>query len=225
MVRASTSRLDPARVAKDPHFDARLREVNSAVPPTADPALLDAMIKSVVASLAGDISLADLQLYREVETLADYIQTVRRDIAGLRPDDISAQHIPVATDELDAVVEATADATGIILSGMEDIERLAAGLPPELARPLGDIVVKVYEACSFQDITGQRITKVVKALRHIESKIDALLAVFGPDLSMGAPRSPDDAGKGAAASLLNGPQLPQAANSQDEIDALLASFD
>ncbi len=225
MVRASTSRLDRARVARDPHFDARLREVNSAVPPTADPALLDAMIKSVVASLAGDISLADLQLYREVETLADYIQTVRRDIAGLRPDDISALHIPVATDELDAVVEATADATGIILSGMEDIERLAAGVPPELARPLGDIVVKVYEACSFQDITGQRITKVVKALRHIESKIDALLAVFGPDLSIGAPRSPDDAGEGSAASLLNGPQLPQAANSQDEIDALLASFD
>src|SRR5258708_23110112 len=184
------------------------------------------MIKSVVASLAGDISLADLQLYREVETLADYIQTVRRDIAGLRPDDISALHIPVATDELDAVVEATADATGIILSGMEDIERLAAGVPPELARPLGDIVVKVYEACSFQDITGQRITKVVKALRHIESKIDALLAVFGPDLSIaGAPRSPDDAGEGSAASLVNRPQLPQPPNSPDEIDAPLASFD
>ena len=225
MVRSATSRLASAHVANDPQFDAQLTAVRAAAVPTVDPALLDAMIKSVVASLAGDISLADLQLYREVEALADYIQTVRRDIAGLRPDDIRARHIPMATDELDAVVEATADATGVILSGMENIERIAAGLPPEVAGPIGDIVVKVYEACGFQDITGQRITKVVKALRHIESKIDALLAVFGADLSMtGAPQAPDDPGN-AAAKLLNGPQLPQAANSQDDIDALLASFD
>lgn len=220
MVRSSTSRL-----AKDPHFDERLESIQAAAPPAADAALIESMIKSIVISLAGDVSLADLQLYREVETLADYIQTVRRDIAGLRPDDISAQHIPMATDELDAVVTATADATGIILGGMEEIERLSAGLSPDLAGPLGGIVVKVYEACSFQDITGQRITKVVKALRHIESKIDALLAVFGADLiTTDVAQSPGQAASGAA-SLLNGPQLPAAANSQADIDALLASFD
>jgi chemotaxis protein CheZ len=221
MVQTSTSRL-----ARDPHFDERLATVRTAVPPVADPALIESMIKSIVVSLTGDVSLADLQLYREVETLADYIQTVRRDIAGLRPDDISVRHIPMATDELDAVVTATADATGTILGAMESVERLAGGLPAEIAGPLGDIVVKVYEACSFQDITGQRITKVVKALRHIESKIDALLAVFGTDFVVaGAPQSPEQTANGTAANLLNGPQLPQAANSQADIDALLASFD
>ena len=221
MVRSSTSRL-----TRDPHFDARLAMVRTAAPPAADPALIESMIKSIVASLAGDVSLADLQLYREVETLADYIQTVRRDIAGLRPDDISVRHIPMATDELDAVVTATADATGIILDAMEAVERLAGDLPAEVAAPLGDIVVKVYEACSFQDITGQRITKVVRALRHIESKIDALLAVFGTDPAIvGAPPSSDATANDTEAALLNGPQLPQAANSQADIDALLASFD
>ena len=221
MVRSSTSRL-----ARDPHFDERLATVQTAAPPVADPALIESMIKSIVVSLTGDVSLADLQLYREVETLADYIQTVRRDIAGLRPDDISVRHIPMATDELDAVVTATADATGTILGAMESVERLAGGLPAEIAGPLGDIVVKVYEACSFQDITGQRITKVVKALRHIESKIDALLAVFGTDFAVaGAPQSPKQTANDTAVNLLNGPQLPQAANSQADIDALLASFD
>jgi chemotaxis protein CheZ len=221
MVRSSTSRL-----ARDPHFDERLATVQTAAPPVADPALIESMIKSIVVSLTGDVSLADLQLYREVETLADYIQTVRRDIAGLRPDDISVRHIPMATDELDAVVTATADATGTILGAMESVERLAGGLPAEIAGPLGDIVVKVYEACSFQDITGQRITKVVKALRHIESKIDALLAVFGTDFAVaGAPQSPEQTANDTAVNLLNGPQLPQAANSQADIDALLASFD
>jgi chemotaxis protein CheZ len=148
---------------------------------------------------------------------------VRRDIAELRPGDIGARHIPMATDELDAVVDATADATGVILGGMEEIERIAGGLPSEIAAPLGDIVIKVYEACGFQDITGQRISKVVKALHHIEGKIEALLAVFGADLSeatAGEALASDDS------SLLNGPALPGAAgNSQADIDALLASFD
>jgi chemotaxis protein CheZ len=218
MSRPTTSR------ASDPQFDLRLQAVHAATPAPADPVLLDDMINSVVSSLSGDISLADLQLYREVEALADYIKTVRHDIAELRPDDISVRHIPMATDELDAVVNATADATGIILGGMEEIERLAGSLPSEVAAPLGDIVVKIYEACGFQDITGQRINKVVKALRHIEGKIDALLAVFGADLSEGA--ETDVPTVDAAANLLNGPALPTAAaNNQADIDALLASFD
>lgn len=217
MLRPSTSRLDP-----DPQFEARLQAVQAAAPAPVDRVLLDGMIKDVVTSLSGDISLGDLQLYREVEALAEYIKTVRRDIAELRPDDISVRHIPMATDELDAVVQATADATGIILGGMEEIERLAGSLPPDVAAPLGDIVIRIYEACGFQDITGQRISKVVKALRHIEGKIDALLAVFGTDL--GAPT--DEAPTDEAAKLLNGPALPSAAaNSQADIDALLASFD
>ena len=90
---------------------------------------------------------------------------------------------------------------------------------------LGTIVVKVYEACSFQDITGQRITKVVKALHHIEGRIDALLAVFGAEhLASGEPAQ-DAPPTDVAASLLNGPQLPESANSQADIDALMASFD
>ncbi len=220
MVRSSTSRL-----ASDPRFEQRLAFVRSSEPSTVDPALLETMVKSVVSSLSGDISLVDLQLYREVQALADYIQTVRREIAGLRPSEISVQHIPMATDELDAVVTATADATGIILGAMEEVERLVAELPAETTAPLDAIVVKVYEACSFQDITGQRITKVVKALRHIESKIDALLTVFGADHPSDTASVPETAAAGAQASLLNGPQLPEAANSQADIDALMASFD
>jgi chemotaxis protein CheZ len=87
----------------------------------------------------------------------------------------------------------------------------------------------VYEACSFQDITGQRITKVVATLQAIERKVAHITAVFGRDHFM--PRASEAANAGAiegtiaAASLLNGPQLPAAAMDQSTIDALLASFD
>ncbi|HZS81999.1 MAG TPA: protein phosphatase CheZ [Stellaceae bacterium] len=216
------ARSSASRVASDTRFEARLGELRRPAAPAPDAAVLEQMVASVVSSLSGGVSLADLQLYREVETLAEYIQTARREIAGVRPDDIRERHIPMATDELDAVVSATAEATGIILGAMEEFERMAAELPPKQAKQIADAVVRVYEACSFQDITGQRITKVVRALKHIEGKIDALLAVFGADLVGAAPAEAEAADD----KLLNGPALPSAAtNSQADIDAILASFD
>jgi chemotaxis protein CheZ len=88
-------------------------------------------------------------------------------------------------------------------------------------------VTRVYEACNFQDITGQRITKVVKALQHIEQKVDGLLAIFGDGLHLatGEGREGSDLSRDEAdRKLLNGPQLPDDASTQDEIDKLLADF-
>src|SRR5258708_20179075 len=90
MVRSSTSRL-----ASDPRFEQRLAFVRSSEPSTVDPALLETMVKSVVSSLSGDISLVDLQLYREVQALADYIQTVRREVPRPPPSPNTAPPIPL----------------------------------------------------------------------------------------------------------------------------------
>lgn len=213
------------RIPADPGFADKLAAL--ARPAAPEPAQIEAIVNGVVATLSGDMSLADLQLYREVEALADYIRNARAEIAELRPDEIRDRHIPIATDELDAVVEATADATGTILTGMEQLEELARSLPPEAAAEVGAIVIRIYEACGFQDITGQRITKVVRALRHIESKIEALLALFGGEAagSVVAPVE-ESRSEGDSAALLNGPELPAShGNSQADIDAILASFD
>jgi chemotaxis protein CheZ len=218
------ARLSALRPASDDGFDKRLEEARRAPPLVVDPAEIERVVASVLTSLTGGVTLGDLQLYREVEALGEYIQTARREIAELRPDDIRDRHLPMATDELDAVVDATAEATGIILGAMETLESLSPQLPPEASAAVQDLVVKVYEACGFQDITGQRISKVVKALNHIEAKIDAMLAVFGADLLARTPR--DEAVPDEQAGLLNGPALPTSVgNSQADIDALLASFD
>jgi chemotaxis protein CheZ len=218
-------RLSASRFAPDPQFDACLDSLRGQSAPTVDQAQLERMVAEVVATLSGGASLADLKLYREVEALGEYIQMARKEIAALRPDDINKQHLPMATDELDAVVLATADATGVILAAMEEMEQLAATLPAKTGKPLGEAVIRVYEACGFQDITGQRITKVVRTLKHIETKIDAILKVFGRELD-GMPPVGPEAPKDAHESLLNGPALPSAAgNTQADIDALLASFD
>ena len=167
-------------------------------------------------------------MYSEIDSLAHYISEAKSEIAALRPDEIRSRHLPTATDELDAIVGATETATNGILEAMEVLEGLVGETTPEFGEKITEAVTKVYEACNFQDITGQRITKVVKALQHIEQKVDGLLAVFGSDVAERhqSEVDPDEEMTEAEADkkLLNGPQLPDDASTQDAIDKLLADF-
>ncbi len=160
--------------------------------------------------------------------MAQYILSAKQEIASLLPDDITQEHLPTATDELDAIVGATEEATNGILHAVEIIEGLTAEMTPEIAEQITDAVTQVYESCNFQDITGQRITKVVRALKHIENKVDALVAAFGDEIQKYRELHPRDVAAEepkSDAALLNGPQMPDDAAKQAEIDALLASFD
>ena len=208
--------------------DADLQRKIAAITPkgtaSVDPAAIAAVVEAIVASLSGDMSVADLKLYHELEELARYIQSAKREIAAIRPHDIS-KRIPAATDELDAVVGHTAEATGTILDAAETMEKLAPAMPGETGAAIADAVTRIYEACNFQDVTGQRITKVVKTLKYIEQKIDALLAAFGEGIVGAAEPEPPAEPEDENARLMHGPQLPQEANKQADIDAILAEFD
>jgi len=208
--------------AEDGDLARKLEALQSRPHPTVETSEVAAVVEAIVESLSGDMSVADLKLYRELEHLAGYIHRAKREIAELQPHEIRERHIPMATDELDAVVDATAAATGRILDEAEAIEKLKAGLPAETGNLLAGAVARIYEACSFQDITGQRINKVVKTLKYIETKIDALLSAFdggvGGEPAATPLKAPDE-------EFISGPQLPDNANNQAEIDAILASLD
>jgi chemotaxis protein CheZ len=190
--------------------------------PTVSREEITGAVEEVISSLTGAMSMSDIKLYRELEDLARFIQSAKREIAALRPHDIQDEQIPMATDELDAVIAATAQATGEILDRAEALEKLAPTLPPAAAAEITDAVTRIFEASNFQDITGQRITKVVKALKYIETKIDSLVATFGTR-ELEVPPAPIDEPQGDA-KLLHGPQMPAIANSQAEIDAILAEL-
>jgi chemotaxis protein CheZ len=208
------------KTSQDADLNERLDRI-AALPPAPDTVAISQVVEAVLRSLSGGLSMASFKLYRELEELAEFIQSARREIAQIEPQDICARQIPMATDELDAVVGATADATGAILGAVEAIERCAGEMPGETAAAVGEAVTRIYEACTFQDITGQRITKVVATLQRIEERIGVLLAAFGGDLGAPLGAAPDS----EVASLRNGPQLPGNANDQDAVDAILASFD
>lgn len=186
------------------------------------------IIRSIMTSMEGDLMPGHMKIYSELEALSQYIVAAKHEIASLRPDEIMARHLPMATDELDAIVGATEQATNEILEAMEVLENNAANMAPETADIVTNCVTRVYEACNFQDITGQRITKVVKALKHIENKVSALMAAFGEELQKSgasAPMEDHSEEDNKDKSLLNGPQLPEDAQKQKDIDALLADFD
>ncbi|MGH7042309.1 MAG: protein phosphatase CheZ [Acetobacteraceae bacterium] len=199
----------------------RLAEIRARYP-AAEPEWVADVVRAVIAAVQGDVAPAESALLAEVEALGCTIANAKAEIAALQVDDITAAQIPFATDELDAIVAHTAAATNAILESCETLDRAAETLSGEAARLLQDATTHIYEACSFQDITGQRITKVVAALKAIELKVAQIVAAFGHRGALGT--SPAALAEGEAA-LLNGPQLPATAMGQSDIDRLLASFD
>ncbi len=179
---------------------------------------------SIRSTMQGDFTALDLRVYKELDDLAKYIQNAKSEIANLCSGEMRNEHLPAATVQLDAIVEATEEATGNILDAAEAIEAEAnlRELPT-----INDQVTRIFEACSFQDLTGQRIAKVVSTLSYIESQIDRLVSALGDDLKrvQPAPAQRDASAKNDGGILLSGPQLPGEGNKQEEIDALLASFD
>lgn len=175
------------------------------------------IINSVLAKVQG--SGPDHAVYKEIHNLKEIIQEARVEIGSARPGDISGKHIPAATDELDAIVMATAEATGTIMDSCERIQKSFDKMDSALAAALEAEVTKIFEACSFQDITGQRITKVVKTLKKIDDKITSLMGVLGSK----APGYEEAEGE-EENTLLNGPQLPGQGVTQADIDKLLGDL-
>ena len=194
--------------------------------PAYDARLVSEIVEQVLQSMSGDLSMAKAGILAEVEDLGRYIETTKNEISVLRVGDITNSHIPAATDELDAIVVHTAVATDVILEECEALDRLAEQLrtAPGAAEQAGgtrlqEATTRIYEACSFQDITGQRVSKIVQTLKKIEEKIDSIRASFAvDDADFVEPMAVIDA------DLLNGPQLPSAAMEQSDIDKIMNGF-
>jgi len=213
------SSSDPEGHATLQRLHERL-ELHQAAEPCASPVPAEDITSAVLGTLNGRLSTRETMLLREIAGLARIIEQAKAEIADVSVDEIRGSHIPSATGELDAIVQHTAVATQSILDGCELLDGLAGSLDAKQAAVVQDVTTRIYEACSFQDITGQRITKVVKALKAIEAKV---LMLSGAGHPAGAEIAPVQLAIGPD-SLLNGPMLPHEAMGQADIDALLADF-
>ena len=179
------------------------------------------IISSVIEKVSENQQLSLNSILLEMRDLLIVIEETRSELGRIGPADIKGKHIPGATDELDAIIEATSEATGTIMDSCDVIMEKVSFVEDENGEAIVNEVTKIYEACSFQDITGQRVSKVVKTFCDIEEKIDRLVSVLG----ISANASTEDEGPEGDEALMSGPQLPEDAISQDDIDKLLAELD
>lgn len=165
---------------------------------------------------------------RELIALQEAIATNKRELSGLISDG-NERRMGRAAGELGAAVESMETATQKILASAEVIDDCARSLASALtndyhhglAQDIQDHVVRVYEACNFQDLAGQRIGKVIATLIALEERISAMLARYRNNktdetatLSNGS----------SATTLINGPRLDGDTGhvSQQDIDAMFA---
>ena len=202
-----------------------LKEMQSQAPAASAPAAVEQSPE--MDEMARDVRIEIAQMVRVIAKTKQEISQIKHPF-GNEGDKIERAH-----SELDAIVMATEQATQTIL---EATERLEAGFSNlavlaeedqemlEMVDHLNDQVTQILEACNFQDITGQRITKVVKTVRFIEDRILAMIAIWGAQAFEDLPVPGEAAGEDGAAdgdeNLLQGPQLGNEGISQDEIDAL-----
>jgi chemotaxis protein CheZ len=172
------------------------------------------------------------KLKSELDLIYDAINRTKQEIAAVHLTGFQGPEMARVTNELDAIVGGTESATEQILSNAEEIDQMASTLAARLKNDqnqqlIADVqerVIKIFEACNFQDLTGQRITKVVSTLKFIETHILRMMEIWGGldafrDIEAEKMVKPDgDAG------LLNGPKIEGDAGhaSQDDIDALFA---
>jgi chemotaxis protein CheZ len=180
------------------------------------------------------ITLDDLtKLKNETDSIHRAVTHTMQELASLHFGAFANAGHARASRELDAVVESSERATQQILSAAESIDEAANTLSASLkhdqeqslASDIRDHVVRIFEACNFQDLGGQRIAKVLTTLTFVEDRVARMLEIWGGrdaldhyvEEALGAP-------DGETKPPMGGPKLNGDPGhvSQQEIDAMFA---
>lgn len=163
-------------------------------------------------------------LKSELMLLQETVVRHKRDLIALIGAD-KERRMTRASGELGAAVESMERGAETILRSTECIDDSARALSAALTRDyerglaqdIQDHTVRIFEACNFQDLAGQRIGKVIAALNEVEDRLTQMLARCN-----GAAGSPAAEAPARCGGLLNGPKLDGDAGhaSQRDIDAL-----
>lgn len=153
---------------------------------TADTALLIEAIERLqqTATGAGADAGARLDLlHHELEEMRLSIEETRRDIADIKPREELTGRFAAGGQDAEATAEAAGRATADILAAAERLQDIAdklrrGGADADLCDEIDIHASGIFMASSFQDMTGKRIGRLVAALRHLEQRVGAMLALW-----------------------------------------------
>jgi chemotaxis protein CheZ len=204
---------------------------SSMVPAAGDPSALRqiAETQAMLETYRAQIEQCE-KLKVELDLIYDAINRTKREIAVLHGKSFSGEEMARVNGELGAVVGGTEEATQQILEAAESIDQSASALtkvnsPDQqklLTEEIQEKVVSIFEACNFQDLTGQRIKKVMTTMKFIENHITVMMDIWGGVDAIKAHAPPIVDTREGDDKLLNGPKLDGDVGhaSQDDIDAL-----
>lgn len=182
-----------------------------------------------VAAASGDAPADEslVRLHQELLSLFGHLNRLRDELSAIKFPVTEDLHFSRTGSQLQAIVVATEQATNTIMEAVERNEELIAKVRKEkdvearskLLDTVSENNFSIVEACSFQDLTGQRVNKVIKFVAHIESRIEALCEIWGRD-GIGDKTAPTNEGLTDDEKLLRGPSLKGEGISQKDIDAL-----
>ncbi|MET0670907.1 MAG: chemotaxis protein [Xanthobacteraceae bacterium] len=219
--RVDVSARDAEAALRHHEFMAEIKALRGLIEPRAE--------TNRAAIETSRAQIAEAQAYKaELETIHAALKRSREEVAAFAGGGALPPDIARASRELDAIVRGTEQATQQLLQAAEDIDQcantLSAGLKSEhekgLANDIRDRVVQIFESCNFQDLTGQRVGKVVEALAFLEEHVGRLMEIWSAVERFKLVVF-DDAPAGDR-KLLNGPKLAGDAghSSQNDIDSL-----
>lgn len=141
---------------------------------------VDRRIAELSAEIHATVELMDFS----ENNLSSQLKGIREQIAGV----IS---LPSAASrnsglELEAVVQATEAAANRIMEAAEAIgDRLRGGkIDLAMMEAVNEEVNAIFEACSFQDVTGQRIRRAIQHLQQVETMLSDILPDETPPLEV-----------------------------------------
>jgi len=170
---------------------------------------------------------AELKILKdELGGLFVYIKRVREEIAAIHKPAEEEHGFGGMGEQLDAIVKATEQATHRIMEAMEVNTQAIEAMRARHKTPEDDAefqkmegaINEVFEACAFQDITGQRVNKITKSLTFVEERVSSIISIWGKDDIENVTAA--ESTKTEDEKLLNGPQLEGKGLNQADIDAL-----
>ncbi|MFD2206008.1 hypothetical protein [Kiloniella antarctica] len=175
------------------------------------------------------IVATDERLHSELAKLIHYVERVRLELANITRKKGDRSDFENMSDQLDALIKNTEEASYEILKSSEDIletvDKLREENSEEDRNKLCDLITtsatNTLQACSFQDITGQRVTKILRSVQFVEDRVNSMAEIYGQSsintlgLELSANEEPDEE------IPMEGPAMKlDEAISQDDIDAL-----
>jgi chemotaxis protein CheZ len=136
------------------------------------------------------VSGQDLEaLHREVESVARYVSRLKREIGALRPTEIYRDRLPAAHGDLTTIKETTASSVNAIMTAAEGMLTSDASSLDAYRAEVESKVMQIFEACSFQDLTGQRVQRIDELVGQMERRLQRFaLAVNAADSTAGYDR-------------------------------------